>query len=133
MNKQQFKELPDEEKMKMIYDLLRMVNDYIVKCFGYWGWMPSRITLGDRNICEQILKDCNWDNEILRDAFIEGKAQGKETLAYVRTVAKNIYEKKAVKKNREEHEELKNEEKQAPYNFANDEDWQKLKNKMSIK
>lgn len=128
MTKKEFTELPDEDKMKMIYDLLRMVNDYTVKCFGYWGWLPNRITLGDRRICEQILKDCGWDNEILRDAFIEGKAQGKENLAYVRTVAKNLYEKKSIKKHIDKHEEIKKEEKTMTYNFADDKEWQELKN-----
>lgn len=132
MNKQQFKELPDEEKMKIIYELLGLVNDYITKCFGHWGWMPSRITLGHRRICEQILKDCNGDYEVLRDSFIEGTAQEKESLAYIRTVAKGIYQKKSIQKNIQAHEELKKEEKQTPYNFANDPDWQKLKNKMKI-
>lgn len=124
--------MTDEQKIAEGYRLLNSVNDYVAKCFSVaWRWMPNRMSMGDRRIVEQMLKDT--DQECVRDAFLEARAQNKESLAYVRTVAKGMYEKKSIKKNIQAHEKIKKVEKQEPYDFTQDKEWQELKNKMSIK
>ena len=132
MNKQQFQELPDEEKMKMIYDLLDMVKDYSLVCFSAgWHRVPSTISIWDR---EKVNKFINaYGKESVKVGFVAARDNGIEKLTYVESVARTDFEKKLIRKNEATHQELKEVEKHTPYNFANDPDWQKLKNKMSVK
>ena len=124
--------MTDEQKIAEGYRLLNSVNDYVAKCFSVaWRWMPNRMSMGDRRIVEQMLKDT--DQECVRDAFLEARAQNKESLAYVRTVAKGMYEKKSIKKNIQAHEKIKKEEQGEIYNSEIHGKLFELKNKMSIK
>ena len=64
-----------------------------------------------------MLKD--YDYESVRQAFEESVAQNKMTLAYVRTVARNVYEKNTIKRYTDTHEIIKQEDKKR-YNPAID-------------
>jgi hypothetical protein len=89
--------MTDEQKIAEGYRLLNSVNDYVLKCFSVsWHWIPSRVSMGDRRLVEQMLKD--YGQETVRDAFLEARAQAKETLAYVRACCKGIHEDKSKKK-----------------------------------
>lgn len=96
--------MTDAEKVKEAYALLRSVNDQVVRFFTVaWGTIPSSITAGDRMIVEQMLKSFCY--EAVRDAFLEARAQGKQSLSYVRTVAQNMNEKIMVERSVKEAKE----------------------------
>lgn len=117
--------MTDEQKIAEGYRLLNSVNDYVLKCFVVsWHWIPSRVSMGDRRIVENLLKE--YGQETVRDAFLEARAQGteKENLAYVRACCKGIHEQKSKKKFIEKHEEVKREE-QKTWNPKEDDDWVK--------
>jgi len=123
--------MTDTEKVKEAYRLLRSVNDEITRCFTVaWNIPPSNISAGDRMIVEQLLK--NYDYLAVRDAFLEARANKAEKLSYVRTVAKNLHEKRAVKANLELHREIKKEEKQNFYSKEVHGSLVDMVNKMSI-
>ena len=132
MTKQQFKDLPDDKKMDFIYELLDMVNSYSVVCFRA-GWRrPSGVTsVWDIEKVDKFIND--YGKESVKNGFVAARDNGVEKLIYVENVARSDYEKKSIKKNIANHKEIKREEKQTPYNFADDPEWQKLKNKMSVK
>ena len=103
--------MDDEQKAIEGYKILNSINDWVTKCFTVaWGTIPSKITMGDRRIVEQLLKDTDNDQQIVRDAFLEARAQKKESLAYVREIVKNSYQKKITQKNITEGEKIKKED-----------------------
>lgn len=123
MTKEQFKALPDEEKMKMIYELLNMVNDYSLVCFtAGWRRIPSTISLWDKQKVDKMILE--YGKESVRNGFIAARDNGVEKLAYVENVARSEHEKKSVKKNIAQHEQLKKEESQT-WNPKEDDEWVK--------
>jgi hypothetical protein len=129
MNKQDFKNLPNEEKMKMIYELLDMVDDYALKCFtAGWKRVPTTISLWDRQSVDKMINE--YGKEAVRDGFIAARENGVEKLTYVRNVAKDKYEKKSIQTNIEKHEELKKEEK--TWNPKEDPTWNGVANSFKM-
>jgi hypothetical protein len=129
MNKKEFQELPDEEKLKMIYELLTMVNDYALKCFvAGWRKLPSTISIWDLEKVRKMI--LTYGEESVRDGFIAARDNGVEKLIYVENVARSSYEKKSVKKNIQQHEELKKEDTQKFWNPSEDSEWGKAINKL---
>jgi len=111
--------MTDAEKVKQAYALLRSVNDEITRFFTVaWNVPPNNITAGDRMIVEQMRK--NFCYEAVRDAFLESRAQKKESLAYVRTVAESLHTKYSVEKNLKEHSKIKQQDLE-PYKNKNTE------------
>lgn len=111
--------MTDSEKVKQAYALLRSVNDQVTRFFSVaWGTIPGNITAGDRMIVEQMLKNCSY--EAVRDAFLEARAQGKQSLSYVRTVAESLHTKYSVEKNLKEHNKTKQQDLE-PYKNKNTE------------
>lgn len=101
--------MTDAEKIKQAYALLRSVNDETTRFFTVaWNTPPNNITAGDRMLVEQIRKNCSY--EAVRDAFLEARAQKKESLAYVRTVAESLHTKYSVEKNLKDHNKIKQQE-----------------------
>ena len=101
--------MTDEDKIKQAYGLMRQVNDWVAKCFSIsWNWPLNRISAGDRMIVDKMIGE--YGKEIVRDSFLEARAQQKESLAYVRKVAKNLYEEKQKQVHIEQHEKLKKED-----------------------
>ena len=103
--------MTDTEKIQKAYELLRSVRDAATRLFGVsWGeGYAQQMTAGDRVMVEQLMKE--YDYDAVRDAFQESRAQKKQTLAYVRVVAKSLHEKRVIEKNLDQHYKMKAEEK----------------------
>lgn len=115
--------MTDAEKIKEAYALLRSVNDETVRFFTVaWNTPHNQITAGDRMLVEQIRKNCCY--EAVRDAFLEARAQKKESLAYVRTVAESLHTKYSIEKNLKDHNKIKQQDLE-PYKNKNTkpDDW----------
>lgn len=130
MTKSEFQELPDEEKMKMIYNLLDMVKDYGLICFtAGWRRIPSTISLWDREKVNKMINE--YGKEAVRAGFVAARDNGAEKLNYVETVARGEYEKKSIKKNLDQHEEIKKEERKT-WNPSEDSDWQQALKQLGL-
>jgi hypothetical protein len=119
--------LTDEQKIKEAYKLLRSVNDDITRLFSVAWNRVNNISAAERSLVEKLLK--TYDYEAVRDAFEESVAHGKMSLAYVRTVAQNMYEQRSAKKEIKQAEDLK---KEPVYDFTKDPEFQKLMKKTSV-
>ena len=97
--------MTDDAKLNQITEIFRSIRDFPNKCFYFWGWMPNRITYGDRLWVERLTKE--FDEEAVRQGFIIARGEGQEKMSYVRGVAKKDFELRMARKSEAEGAKVK--------------------------